>query len=182
MHLLPHPDSAPGPVRQFDGTAGYGADGALQIAWSLRGDLSRLRIPPPLATPRVADELWRHTCFEAFVADPHSSGYVELNFSPSGEWAAYGFRSYRTGMAPLPLKSIPDARWHRESDSLTLAVNFRMDSLPGPPGPRPPVALRVGLAAVLEGNGGELTYWALGHPPGKPDFHHADAFLLQVVP
>ena len=181
MQLLPHPDSAPGPVRQFDGTAAYGADGALQLSWTLRGDLFRLRIPPA-TTPRSADELWRHTCFEAFVADPHSSGYLELNFAPSGEWAAYGFRSYRTGMAPLPLKKIPAARWHQAADKLTLAVDFRMDDLPGPPGPRPPVALRVGLAAVLESDQGALTWWALRHPPGKPDFHHADAFALQVVP
>lgn len=185
MQLLPHPDSPPGPIQQFEGTAAYGADGALQFSWSLRGDLSRLRIPAS-AVPRPADqsanELWKHTCFEAFVADPHSSGYLELNFAPSGEWAAYGFRSYRTGMAPLPLKKPPAARWHRAADKLTLSVDFRMDALPGPPGPRPPVALRAGLAAVLEDDRGAFTYWALRHPRGQPDFHHAEAFVLNVSP
>jgi hypothetical protein len=181
MQLLPHPESAAGPVRQFSATGSYGPDGALQLAWRLVADLDLLRIPAA-TTPDRADELWRHTCFEAFVADPHSSGYLELNFAPSGEWAAYGFRSYRTGMAPLPLKTVPAVRWRQEGDELTLAVDFRMDALPGPPGPRPPVALRVSLAAVLEDDQGGLTYWALRHPAGKPDFHHADAFVLQVVP
>ena len=181
MQLLPHPESAAGPVRQLDATAGYGSDGALRLTWRLAGNVSRLRIPPA-TTPSRADELWRHTCFEAFVADPHSTGYLELNFSPSGEWAAYGFRNYRTGMAQLPLKKPPAARWQRTADELTLAVDFRMDDLPGPPGPRPPVAVRVALAAIVEDDQGTLTYWALRHPAGKPDFHHAEAFALQVDP
>jgi hypothetical protein len=28
---------------------------------------------------------------------------------------------------------------------------------------------------------GVLSYWALQHPPGNSDFHHADAFALQIV-
>ncbi len=181
MQLQPHPDSAAGPVRALEATAGYGADGALGLTWRLAGDLSRLRIPPAGA-PARADDLWRHTCFEAFIADPHSPGYLELNFSPSGQWAAYGFRGYREGMAPLPLRKSPGVQWHQTADELTLAVEFRMDDLPGPPGPRPPVAVRVGLAAVIEDQGGTLAWWALRHLPGKPDFHHADAFALQVNP
>jgi len=46
-----------------------------------------------------------------------------------------------------------------------------------PPG-RP---LRLGLSAVVEDADGELSYWALRHPPGKPDFHYTDAFALQLV-
>ncbi|MBL8202079.1 MAG: DOMON-like domain-containing protein [Chromatiales bacterium] len=181
MQLQPHPESAAGPVRQVEATAAYGPDGALQLTWRLVADLARLRVPPA-TTPARADELWQHTCFEAFVADPHSAGYLELNFSPSGEWAAYGFRSYRTGMAPLPLRNDPRARWQRMGDELTLLVDFRMDDLPGPPGPRPPIPLRVALAAVIEDDAGTLGYWALHHPEGKPDFHHAESFVLQVDP
>jgi hypothetical protein len=38
--------------------------------------------------------------------------------------------------------------------------------------------LRLGLSAVIESCNGSLSYWALRHPAGKPDFHHADAFAL----
>lgn len=181
MQLLPHPESAAGPVRQFEATAEYGPDGALRLTWCLVADLARLRIPPASA-PGRADELWRHTCFEAFVADPHSSGYLELNFSPSGQWAAYGFRSYRTGMAALPLRKDPVATWQQAAGELALRVNFRMDDLPGPPGPRPPVPLRVALAAVVEDSDGNLGFWALHHPAGKPDFHDTGSFVLPVNP
>jgi hypothetical protein len=37
---------------------------------------------------------------------------------------------------------------------------------------------------VLEEDGGALSgalsYWALRHPPGKPDFHHPAGFALEL--
>ena len=41
-------------------------------------------------------------------------------------------------------------------------------------------ALQLGLAAVIESADGALSYWALRHPPGEPDFHHRDAFALAL--
>jgi hypothetical protein len=42
--------------------------------------------------------------------------------------------------------------------------------------------LRLALSAVIEDENGKLSYWALKHPPGKPNFHHPDAFTLELVP
>jgi hypothetical protein len=42
--------------------------------------------------------------------------------------------------------------------------------------------LQIGLAAVVEAQDGTLSYWALKHPGGKPDFHHPDAFALKLSP
>jgi hypothetical protein len=41
-------------------------------------------------------------------------------------------------------------------------------------------SIRLGLSALVEAIDGELSYWALRHLPGKPDFHHVDAFDLQL--
>jgi hypothetical protein len=41
---------------------------------------------------------------------------------------------------------------------------------------------RLGLSAVIEETNGNKTYWALVHPPGKPDFHHKDAFAYELSP
>ena len=41
---------------------------------------------------------------------------------------------------------------------------------------------RLALAAVVEETSGALSYWALRHPPGAPDFHHADGFVLALEP
>jgi hypothetical protein len=39
---------------------------------------------------------------------------------------------------------------------------------------------RLALAAVIEETNGATSYWALKHPRGKPDFHHADGFVLEL--
>jgi hypothetical protein len=36
------------------------------------------------------------------------------------------------------------------------------------------------LSAVIETLDGAKSYWALAHPPGKPDFHHADCFAIEL--
>ena len=40
--------------------------------------------------------------------------------------------------------------------------------------------LRLGLCAVIEEESGVLSYWALKHRPGRPDFHHPDGFVLEI--
>jgi hypothetical protein len=41
---------------------------------------------------------------------------------------------------------------------------------------------RLGLSAVIEDRSGQKSYWALAHPPGRPDFHHEDCFALELTP
>jgi hypothetical protein len=41
--------------------------------------------------------------------------------------------------------------------------------------------LLVGLCAVIEDEHGRLSYWALRHAPGKPDFHRRDGFALELA-
>ncbi len=43
------------------------------------------------------DELWKKTCFEAFLTLPDSEDYLEFNGSPSGDYALYKFLTYRMG-------------------------------------------------------------------------------------
>ncbi|HWI37455.1 MAG TPA: hypothetical protein VNU64_13460, partial [Burkholderiales bacterium] len=40
--------------------------------------------------------------------------------------------------------------------------------------------LALGLAVVAEDEDGALSYWALRHAPGQPDFHHAESFALEL--
>jgi hypothetical protein len=142
------------------------------LTFSLAGDISSLSIPES-RQPGRADDLWRHTCFEAFVMAGEGPGYHEFNFSPSGEWAVYAFRGYRDAEV-LEHEITPGIVVRKTIDRLELEAEICLDFLPqGRP-------LRVGLSAVLEDADGVLSYWALRHPPGKPDFHHTDAFALQL--
>lgn len=145
-------------------------DGGLTLVYAFCGDLRRLRVPPP-AAPGRADGLWRHTCCEVFVVGSDAPAYREFNFSPGGAWQAYAFRGYRDGGPLQPVES-PVIHWHSTDCILTASM------APGalPPGRR----LRLGLTAVVEDAQGRLSYWALRHPPGRPDFHHTDGFALDL--
>jgi hypothetical protein len=157
--------------------AGASLNGAsLVCRFALHGDLSHVRVPGVRAGRR-ADGLWRHTCFEAFIAANHVPGYFEFNFSPALDWAAYRFEDYRSGMSVATLSQAPGLQVRRTTGRLELTATVHLAGLASLVGAR---ALRLALAAVVEENDGRLSYWALQHPPGKPDFHHADGFALEL--
>jgi hypothetical protein len=171
-----HPETYSQDVRGVEASVWWTEDGALALTYTLKGSMARLRIPP-LQPPRRADHLWEHACFEAFVSVKDKSAYYEFNFAPSGEWAAYGFRGYRNG-APLEDEDLTSKISARGTpNSLVLDATVRLDRLPMIQSSAP---LLLALSAVIEGNDGVLSYWALRHPPGKPDFHHHDAFALEI--
>ena len=176
--LLCHPATPPGAVRRVAAQAERTADGLLRLAFVLEGALTRLVVPAP-APPRLAHDLWRHTCFEAFVGVEGTAGYHELNLAPSGAWGAFAFHDYRAG-GPLADPALgPRIAVGTAGDTLELEATVPLERLA--PGYRDAV-LRLGLAAVVEEVGGRLSYWALHHRAGRPDFHHRDAFVLRLPP
>ena len=144
-------------------------DGYLVIDYTLALG-APLKLPTDPATGRH-DGLWRHTCFELFAAGGDGPAYREFNFSPSGAWQAYAFTDYRQG-GPLEPALAPDITAETSPGRLVTRVRLPLANLPG--GGR----WKLGLTAVLEAEDGDLSYWALRHPPGKPDFHHPDTFAL----
>jgi hypothetical protein len=166
-----------GAVRSLEVRVERIGKGQLRFRYVLDADIGRIRIPER-KPPGSANELWKHTCFEAFVtrADetPGAVSYLELNFSPSTEWAAYSFSGYREGMAPLAIRSAPEIRVEATPSRLRLDAHVDAGALFA--GTR----VRVALAAVIEAESGNISYWALKHAPAKPDFHHPSGFILEV--
>jgi hypothetical protein len=152
------------------------SQGRLSLVYTLAGQLEFLRFPPP-GPARRAERLWEHTCFEAFIAAPNSPAYCELNLAPSGEWAVYAFRQYREGMA-LWTEPTPAISARRSPGCFELTAAVDLAALPGPP---EYAQFRLGLSAVIEDQEGKRSYWALRHSPGRPDFHHPDAFALTLA-
>ncbi len=176
--LTCHPATPCRAVQSVNARLQDAGGGALAVGFLLQGDLNRLRVPPP-ARPRRADRLWTHTCFEVFVGLQGQSAYYEFNLSPSGEWAAYAFRRYRDP-APIDATRLAPAIQAKLTDTtLTLNTTLSVNNLPLI---TPHAPLMIGISAVIEDDNGVLSYWALKHPPGKPDFHHADAFALALPP
>lgn len=183
--LAAHPSTPGEAVRRIAVRADAAGADSLRFCYLLDADLRRLRIPPA-AAEGFGERLWAHTCFEAFLRVGDSPRYLELNFSPSGEWAAYSFDAYRQGMASASLGAAPRLEVRRTPDGLQLEakVPLRAWLPPGRTGsaeaPSRPGSLRIALSAVVEDGEGGLSYWALRHPPGRPDFHHPDAFALTL--
>lgn len=167
LPLIPHPTSTPAGLT-VDVEARR-AGRVLSLEYVLAGPVETVRWPQAAARAST-DELWRTTCFEAFVRT-EAGGYVEYNLSPSGAWAAYRFDGYREGMrdleiaAPFIVTRLAPGRF-----VLTVDVELPEDATDA-----------VGLTAVIEGLDGAIGYWALAHPSDKPDFHHPDSFALDLT-
>jgi hypothetical protein len=140
--------------------------------------MSEIRLPTVMENTR-SDELWLHTCFEAFVGSSSGEAYYEFNFAPSTQWAAYRFDGYRRGMCAAHEISAPIIEVRSNSDSYTLQASLELDRLSDL---TREASWRLGLSALIEDRSGRKSYWALAHPPGKPDFHHMDCFAHKFFP
>ncbi|HVO48571.1 MAG TPA: DOMON-like domain-containing protein [Steroidobacteraceae bacterium] len=146
----------------------------LDLRYVLHADLARVRVPESVPAER-ADGLWRHTCFEAFLATA-GTGYLEFNFSPGGPWAAYRFEGYRQGRVPLSLAVAPEIAVRRDARQLEVHATVQLPDGALADTARPKLA----LSAVVEEDSGRLCYWAARHAAGPPDFHHPDAFVIEL--
>lgn len=163
-----HPDYGCAALSRIEVEVERDPAGRLGLVYRAIGDADALRFPPP-AAPERTDELWRHTCCEAFLRRPLGEGYREFNFAPSTQWAAYQFDGYRSGMTPVE-DAAPRIAVDRIEGGLELRASLDLNRGPW----------RLGLSAVIEETDGTISYWALAHPAGKADFHHPDCFDLEL--
>ena len=176
LSLVCHTRSPTPAVHSIKAEISMTSGGDLRLRYQLEGELDQLAIPARAPSVR-AGELWRHTCFEAFIAGSGSPGYCELNFSPSTQWAAYSFERYREEMAPLDCEVFTPLEVRYSHDRLELEAAITCKALRALPASG---AMRMALAAVVEEKQGRCSYWALAHPPDSPDFHHPDSFVLHL--
>ena len=165
--LVRHPDSEASAITQVTVTVARYAD-TISFRFVARGDVSGVAVPSAKAFERC-DELWKHTCFEAFIESvDDGSGYLEFNFSPSGQWAAYRFDGYREGMRDLDDDPVRKMEFEATDGSLVLEAVVRE------PGKG---VLILGLSLIEEDREGRKAFWALAHhEDGPPDFHNPIAF------
>lgn len=148
----------------------------LVLTYRLEGSLDQLVLPQKALRSEFKDELWKNTCFEAFLQIPESSEYCEFNFSPSGHFAAYHFSSYRTGMKPILNFGTPQIRMSmNNSHSLEFSASM---TLPEPWASAP--LLSAAITSVIEEKNSGVSYWAIRHKLGRPDFHDSAGFVVSL--
>ena len=175
--LHPHPESHAASVISIDAVASRPRPGLLALRYVVDGAIGDLRLPPA-AAPARGNELWRHTCFEAFLRAAPSGVYYELNFSPSLQWAAYRFTGYRAGMESAAIGA-PKLIAQTSAERYELAATIALDQLSDLP---TDMTWDIGLTAVIENAAREKSYWSLAHAPGQPDFHHSVCFAARLNP
>lgn len=174
--LKRHPDSLSSAATSVEVEIARPRAGSLVLRYLVSGKIGDLRLPS-ITAPARADELWQHTCFEAFVGSSRHAGYYEFNFAPSTQWAAYRFGSYRKEMRVAAEISAPGIEVLSVPNRYALQVSLDLDGLSMLPRD---ARWRLGLAALIEETNGDKSLWALTHPPGKADFHHPDSFAHEL--
>jgi hypothetical protein len=148
-----------GPVRAITASITATPQGC-EAEFRLDGQLSAIVLPPAASGER-RDNLWQTTCFEIFWQPLGGTAYREFNLSPSGQWAAYDFDSFREGMRDAPVEAVA-ITCSRDDAGLILKASIAA-ALSDP--------AQVALNAIVEHADGSKQYWALAFPPGKPEFH-----------
>jgi hypothetical protein len=175
FNLVPHPSTPPAdpPFKVWvnvEHAASLAAVATTNIWFGVGAPAERFVISEA-AEPERAGELWKTTCFEAFLRPLGEDSYREWNFAPSGQWAAYDFSDYRDGMAEGEVTQPPYIRlednftWWAVGASIAVLADINWE---------------LGLSAVLEEKDGTKSYWALAHPSEKPDFHAPDCFVAKL--
>lgn len=174
LALTCHPDTPCAAVQGIDVDV-QRRDNVLFLYYGVVGEVAKVVLPAWIGDQRT-DGLWKRTCFEAFVRVADNPAYVELNFAPTGQWASYRFEGYRAGMRAADDVHAHTLEMFERDERYELSAAADLHAL----GQATP--WRVALSAVIEETSGAKSYWALAHPPGKPDFHHADSFAYELQP
>lgn len=174
LSLKPHPDSPAGAVTALEVDVLPRPFNVLELRYRLAGRMAEIAFPP-FARGR-ADELWKHTCLEVFIRQAGQDGYHEFNFAPSTQWAAYRFDGYRAGMRNADAFETLELTAGGRPGIFELRVSLDLRGVIDPA-----ADWNLALAAVVEEKTGGKSYWALAHPAGDPDFHHADGFALTLA-
>ena len=175
--LMPHPASPPSdPALKLwvnvEHMASLAAVATTNIWFGVGAPMDHFVIPEA-EEPERTDDLWRTTCFEAFLRADGENAYREWNFAPNGKWAAYDFIRYRENMTPAEVDSPPYVRAEDNFTWWALGATIGVDA---------ETSWRLGLSAVIEEKDGTKSYWALSHPnPEKPDFHDPDCFTAKLA-
>lgn len=169
VELSPHPDSLAPEVQRIT-VEGSRAQKILSLTYTLEGDWTNFVFPDAAHPVPPMDALWEHSCCELFWRRANAKAYREYNFSTSQQWAAYAFSAYRQ-QKNRPPPAPRNLNWIRNDSLITLQVEIPISA----------DSLQFAFAVILERvSNRNMLYYALCHPPGRPDFHHPNNFALTL--
>ena len=124
---------------------------------------------PEKSKQKRADELWKATSFELFLANSKKEEYYELNFTPSLAWNFYYLSSYRTDVKEVKIISKPQIEVFSSDDKFKIVLELEVENL---------VEFDVcNVACIVLNKNNERTFWSVNHLLEVADFHERRNFL-----
>lgn len=173
VRLFPHPTTPCPALDCIEVDVAY-AHPQLRLEFSLSGRMELLAIPATEEPVRTVG-LWEETCCEAFLMPVSGTSYYEFNLSPSSQWAVFDFTDYRENFRQLDVGRAPVIDCDEAADGLRVHAVIDLSMLPAEAHGQD---WQIGLSCVVKARDGSTSYWALSHPPEKPDFHDCNCFAL----
>ncbi|VAW70897.1 hypothetical protein MNBD_GAMMA12-342 [hydrothermal vent metagenome] len=131
-------------------------------------------------TTQRQDNLWKHTCFELFVAYSDTNAYREFNFAPNGCWNSYDFKKYRQQQQNAEI-SPPQIKYTKLGpDQHTVSVNLALQDIALNNNPSIQKTLQLSITTVIQYSDLSYDYYALTHCGQAPDFHLRDSFIMDI--
>ena len=140
----------------------------LTLTFTVKGSLKNYIFTKEQLIQR-ANELWKATCFELFLADSKNEGYYELNLSPSLAWNFYYLKHYRADEEEVLLASEPTIQIVEDTNFYSIEFtleNFNFEIFDS-----------CNLTAILLTKKDKRTFWSLKEMADTPDFHNRDYFI-----
>ena len=148
----------------------------LVLEYRLSGRMDLLAVPETEEPVRTVG-LWEETCCEALLMPVGGKAYYEFNLSPSSQWAVFDFSDYRENSRQLDVGRAPVVDCEAYPEKLVLRAIVDLSMLPAEARESD---WQIGLSCVVRAKDDAKSYWALAHPPEKPDFHDSNCFTLTL--
>ena len=143
----------------------------IYLHFRISGALKNYQFPQKDILKR-ANELWKATCFELFLANSKIQSYYEINISSMLHWNVYSLKKYRAEPKEFIIFSKPFIEI-REGDQ-SYKIDFELECKE--------LYLaefdQYNLAVILLNMENKREFWTLNPVGESPDFHNRDGFIF----
>ena len=140
----------------------------VKVEYKVTGELNNY-IFEEASKQKRANELWKSTCFELFIAPKEKLNYWELNISPSTKWNLYTFDNYKELMREEKNISIPNIEITQREDGYILSCEVYFDIEEFSPKDN-----NFNLAVILLDKKEVRHFYSINRKDGVVNFHDRD--------
>ncbi len=147
------------------------SQGKISLHFKIIGTLKNYQFPQR-DKPKRANELWKATCFELFLANSKTKTYYEINISAILHWNIYRLETYRAEPKELIVSSKPFIMVKEDEQSYEIDFELECKELDLTEFDQ------YNLAVILLNKQNERDFWAVNPVGDSLDFHDRGGFVF----